>query len=181
MSIHYLLDGYNVIHQMPLALDQTKLEDQRWCLVRFIEQYRPQGSINNPVTVVFDGSVDVFGGMKSSVAKILFSQGESADDMIKEIVGQAKNTKDIVVVSDDRDIQYAVRALGARISGTRAFIDKAKVSKKMDTHKVARPAKKGSVKDSSSEQEKYILKSDEFKITSEFSRIWLDPKRKRKK
>ncbi len=55
MSIHYLLDGYNIIHQMPAALDLTKLEDQRRHLIRFVEQHRPQGSANNRVTIIFDG------------------------------------------------------------------------------------------------------------------------------
>ena len=78
-----------MIHQMPSALNQAKLEDQRRYLVHFMEQHRPQGSVNNRVTIVFDGSTDVFGGMRSSAAKIIFSQGESADDKIKKIVGQA--------------------------------------------------------------------------------------------
>ncbi len=168
-----------MIHQMPLALNQDKLEDQRRYLVHFIEQRRPQGSTNNRVTIVFDGSLEIFGGMASSAAKIVFSQGESADDKIKKIVGQAESTKDIVVVSNDREIQYAVRALGAKISAVKAFLDKAGASKKKVGGR-SPAAQKGSSKSHSSEQEKNIPRSDESRITSEFSQIWLDPKRKRK-
>ena len=50
MSIHYLLDGYNVIHQMPSVLNLAKLEDRRRRLIRFMEQNTPQGSPNNRVT-----------------------------------------------------------------------------------------------------------------------------------
>jgi predicted RNA-binding protein with PIN domain len=155
---------------MPSALDLAKLEDQRWYLVRFIEQHRPQGSMNNRVTVVFDGNTDVYGGMRSTTVKVVFSQGEPADDTIRKIVEQAENTKDIVVVSDDRDIQYAVRALGAKTVGTLVFLGKVRDPKRTDSRKGPSP-----------ERERYISKNDEFKITSEFSRIWLDPKRKQGK
>jgi len=159
---------------MPSALDQARLEDWRGYLVRFIEQRRPQGSDKNRVTIVFDGNADVFGGMRSAAAKIVFSLNGSADDEIKRIVGEAKNSKEIVVVSDDRDIQYAVRALGARASSVKDFLNKGKVPGR------AGALKKGAAKEPLRGQEKYISKTDETRITSEFSRIWLDPKRKRK-
>ena len=94
MSIHYLLDGYNIIHQMPV-LKLAKLEDQRLDLIRLIEQRSLQGSLKNCVTVVFDGNLDIFGGMESTAAKIIFSKGESADDKIRTIVTEAHNTKNI--------------------------------------------------------------------------------------
>jgi len=163
---------------MPSALSLDKLEDRRRHLVRFIEQHAPQGSPNNRVTIVFDGDLDIFGGMTSTTAKIIFSQGESADDKIKRIVSQAENVKNVVVVSDDKNIQYAVRALGARVSGTKAFLDKAKPSgqrKRMPSKDSGR--KKGSLAGNDSlEPEKRISKSDEFEITSEFGKIWLKSK-----
>ena len=58
MSLHYLLDGYNVIHQMP-DLNRPALEDQRRALVHFLETRRPQGSSRNRVTIVFDGNANV--------------------------------------------------------------------------------------------------------------------------
>lgn len=164
MSIHYLLDGYNITHQMP-ALKSAKLEDQRWELLRFIEKHSPQGSLNNRVTVVFDGSRDVFGTMSSAAAKVIFSQGESADDKIRTIVARAGNTKNIIVVTDDRDIQYAVGALGAKAISVQEFLRKNKLSGK----------KPKQIKKISSAQEKYISKTDESKITSELGKIWLKP------
>lgn len=160
------------------ALNLTKLEDQRRHLVLFIEKYAPQGSPNNPVTIVFDGNTEVFGGMSSPNAKIIFSQGESADDKIKKIVSLAHNKKNIVVISDDRDIQYAVRVLGAKTSSVKAFLNKAKL-----TGKGERPGRKNSgrikgslAKSNPSEPKKVIPKSDESKITSELGKIWLKPK-----
>ena len=169
MSIHYLLDGYNISHQMP-ALKLDKLEDQRRNLVRFIEQCSPQGSSKNSVTIVFDGDRDVFGGMKSTAAKIIFSQGESADDKIRAIVARANNTKSIVVVTDDRDIQYAVGAIGAKAIGVAEFLGKGK-SAKNNKHMADKKSQR--IKKGLSVPEKYISKSDESSITSEMGKIWL--------
>ncbi len=176
------MDGYNVIHQMPSVLDLAKLEDRRRQLIRFIEQYTPQGSSNNRVTVVFDGNLEVFGGMTSPLAKVIFSQGESADDKIKKIVAQARNSKNIIVVSDDRDVQYAVRALGAKISGVRQFLNQAKVpgKKVRIEHKSSGKSERGSANKSLAESRKYIPKNEESKITSEFGKIWLSSGKKRK-
>ena len=171
MSVHYILDGYNIVHQMP-ALKLDKLEDQRRSLIHFIEQCSPQGSSKNYVTIVFDGASDVFGGMKSAAATIVFSQGESADDKIRRIVAEAKNTKNIVVVTNDRDIQYAVGALGAKATSVSEFLSKGKSAgkRKPIAKKNTKQAKKVS-----SESEKYISKADESKITSELGTIWLKP------
>ena len=166
MSIKYLLDGYNLLPRMP-GSNLAKLEDQRWHLVRFIERCRPQGSLRNSVTIVFDGTLDAFGTMASSTAEIIFSQGESADDRIKKIVTQAKNRKNIVVVTDDRAVQYAIRALGAKACSVKDFLSQGENAgqKELTAGKTAQP-------------EKYISKSDELKITSEMQKIWLKPREK---
>lgn len=171
-----------MIHQMPSVLSLAKLEDRRRQLIRFIEQYAPQGSLNNRVTVVFDGNPEIFGGMTSKAAKVIFSQGESADDKIKKIVAQAQNSKNIVVVSDDRGIQYAVRALGAKTRRVRMFLAKAKVPGKQEraAHKSSGKSKRGPVKDSLEGSQKHISRSEETKITSEFGKIWLSSDKKRK-
>ena len=228
MSIEYLLDGYNVMHSAAMerlltarkfsAAQQRRnderseefscqmpepspagLDDRRRRLIRFIEQYRPQGSDKNTVTVIFDsigkykermllensfpmqqrgdderseefscGKLESFGGMVSPSVRIIFSQGESADDKIKKIVAQAKNKKSMIVVTDDRDIQYAVRALGAKTSGVKAFLLQGNG-----------PGQSRPGKDSSAVSEKVISKRDESKITSEMKEIWLKPGKKR--
>ncbi len=87
MSLHYLLDGYNIIHQMPLSV-QKKLEDERQQLIQWIESCQPQGSSRNAVTIVFDGKTDVWGGAGagSSSVQVIFSQGQSADERIIQVL-----------------------------------------------------------------------------------------------
>ena len=43
MSLHYLLDGYNIVKQV-IYLMKPKLKDSREALFRFIEVQQPQGS-----------------------------------------------------------------------------------------------------------------------------------------
>ncbi len=114
MSLHYLLDGYNILKQIP-AFRDLPLEDGREGLLRWIDHSRPQGSVNNQVTVVFDGHPDHFGALGSQgEIRVIFSDGCSADDKIKLMVEEDVDQKNCVVVSDDKDIFLYARSLGAR-------------------------------------------------------------------
>lgn len=163
MSLHYLLDGYNIIPQMPLFA-QKKLEDQRQQLIQWVEFCHPQGSSRNTVTIVFDGKMDVWGGPTSSAVQVIFTRGQSADEKIIQLVEEAVHKKNIVVVTDDRSLQYAVRASGAKVSGVRAFLGQVKAAAGM-----AGPAKRP-------ETGKHISNTLEHKITSEMTKIWLENK-----
>ncbi len=160
MSLQYLLDGYNIIHKMGNLPD--KLEDQRSLLVRYIEHNRPQGSLNNQITVVFDGQAGVSSPGIDSNVKVIFSKGQSADDKIKAIVACSTHSKNIVVVTDDREIQYAVRASGACVCSVEEFLSKRSSVKKPSKH----------VKNNANVQ-KNISKNLEDQINQELSNVWL--------
>lgn len=161
MSLHYLLDGYNIIHQIP-SLVAKKLEGGREGLIRFIDNYRPQGSRKNSVTVVFDGQAGVISPQVQRSIKVVFSQDESADDKIRSIVAKSLQKKNIVVVSDDKELRFSVRALGAKVLNVKDFL--------MQTRSVLVLTPKGNVK---KEEEKNIPKTLEHKITDELKKIWL--------
>ena len=163
MSLSYLLDGYNIIPALP-ALDLKRLEEAREGLIRLIEIHRPQGSLSNKVTIVFDGQAEFFGQTHAGAVKIVFSRGESADDCIKRMVSDSKQKKNIVVVTNDRDIRFFVRAQGARIVSVEDFVKKLR----------ADFLRKGTNPSSpSGEDSKYISKTLEFQITSELEEIWI--------
>ena len=156
MSLHYLLDGYNILHQMPRA-DESAFEQQRERLIGLFQQSRPHGSLKNQMTIVFDG----YGKVDSSTIKVIFSGDESADSRIRKMVEQSQNAKNIIVVTDDRDIQYAVRASGAKVCAVKDFLQKSdsKFQKKPNAP--------------SGNSSKKISKAVEFKINSELENIWL--------
>ena len=147
---------------MPLPV-QNKLEDQRGQLVQWIESCAPQGSSRNMVTIVFDGKLDVWGGEASSAVRVIFAQGESADEKIIRMVEEAAHKKNVVVVTDDRSLARSVRALGAKVSGVQTFLQQG-ASARID-----RP-----------ESSKNISKVLEHKITSEFTGIWVEKKKGKK-
>ena len=168
MSLHYLLDGYNIVNKIP-GLGQKSLNDQRQSLVKFIDVKRPQGSIKNAVTIVFDGKLGIIGQATSSCAKVIFTKNRSADDEIIRLVGEAKYPKEMVVVSDDRNIQFSVRRMGASILSVHQFLG----MPKGHFHKEFSNLSSGEIKDA-----KHISKSLEFKITEEFEKIWVKDKKK---
>ena len=133
------------------------LEEGRHGLLRWISEARPQGSVNNQVTVVFDGQEG--SDMPQGEIRVIFSDGCSADDKIKRMVEEDDDRKNCVIVSDDKDIFLYVRSLGARVLSVRAF-----TSKPGGPH--ARQGSGG----------KYISLSRQEQINKELSRIWLKDK-----
>lgn len=148
---------------MPLSVDKN-LEDQRRQLIQWIESRAPQGSARNTVTIVFDGRSDVWGSSSVvSSIRVVFSQGETADEKIIKMVEEAAHKKNVVVVTDDRALQYSVRTLGAKVSGVQVFLGQG----------ASAPARRP-------ELGKNISKTLEHKITSEFTQIWVERKKGKK-
>ena len=169
MSRHYLLDGYNIIHQAP-SLAHGSLEERRAALVRWLNQERPQGSVRNQVTVVFDGNSAFYGNMALPVRqagggdiKVVFSDGQDADTCIKAAVERSRQPKDLVVVTDDKAIKLYARALGASVLGVREFAP-------------SLFSAKGGVQKRTKAQTgdgKYISMVKADKINKEFEKLWL--------
>ena len=172
MSLHYLLDGYNIIQQSP-TLSRKKLEDGRQGLIAFLRVNRPQGSVNNRVTVVFDGQADVFGGATSgrdAQIQVIFSVGETADDKINRIVTAAQEKNSVIVVSDDRALTQYARALGARSMKVKDFLAQAKTSTLGRGRTSAEKSTKAKNPDAAPKMIPYAL---EFEITDELKKRWL--------
>jgi len=74
--------------------------------------------------VVFDGYPDL-SRQKSDREEInvIFSKGETADSRIKKILETQVNPRNTVVVSDDKEIRFFVKAAGARSLGVEEFIN----------------------------------------------------------
>jgi len=119
MSIHIIIDGYNLIRQSRSLSDVDQIDIQRG-REALLERLSDYGKVRkHRMTVVFDGSgapsfstpTDRFRGID-----IRFSRrGESADTVIKKISNRLKEKA--LVVSSDRDIiDHAVLQGAATIS-----------------------------------------------------------------
>lgn len=150
--LHYLIDGYNVIGQMSFLSGKT-LRGEREELIKFIEQKKPQGK--NKITVIFDGQENVFSfQQEKQEVEVIFSQGISADDKIKKMV-EKRDARQVVVVSDDKEIKFYVRSLGAKVLSVKEFVEKGLHRKK----RVFSQEKK--------------LPSQTREITEEMEKLWL--------
>ena len=167
MSVHYLLDGYNILHQLPVN-ESLSLEERRQHLIHLIEINRPQGSVKNQITIIFDGKKGVIGRDASSTVKIMFSQDESADEKIKTLILKAANRKNFIVVTNDNGIVFAVRALGASIITVQEFLAKIRSPQSQ------KPAPSFSRERETMKRVSSVAASN---INSELSAIWLKRKK----
>ncbi len=158
MSLHFIIDGYNVIKKGSF-FERDSISDSRALLIHFIKVYRPQGSLNNKISVFFDGRPGISSLQKDSSIDIIISYDSSADDNIKDFVKKSSNPKNIVVVSDDRDIKLYSRSLGAKIRPVDEFVNKLKKRAKGPTDT---PTLKQDVS-----------AKEALQITNELKHIWL--------
>jgi predicted RNA-binding protein with PIN domain len=126
MSLHIIVDGYNVIRQSKQLsiLDRRDIQEGRESLQDVLVEYRK--SKGHRITIVFDGtnavSIDSqrqrFRGIE-----ILFSRnGETADTVIKRMAAREKERA--LVVSSDRDIISYATSVGSATIGSKTFEDK---------------------------------------------------------
>ncbi|MDF1593214.1 MAG: NYN domain-containing protein [Desulfobacterales bacterium] len=126
MSLHIIIDGYNLIRQSP-QLKRLDLEDiqlGRQMLIEELAFYKKRK--RHRITVVFDGAnAPVFTQTKDRINKIdiLFSRpGELADTIIKRM--SAREKEKALVVSSDRDIAVFAMSQGAAVISSLHFSEK---------------------------------------------------------
>ncbi len=109
---HLVVDGYNVTKG---AYGSLPLLDQRRRLVAGLSGLAARTRAE--VTCVFDGAV--VDGRSSAIAargvRVLFSDpGETADELVRQLVRAEPRGRVVVVASSDREVADGVRAAGAR-------------------------------------------------------------------
>ncbi len=116
MSVHLIIDGYNLIRQsMWLSLlDARDLEAGREALLESLADYRRRRP-QHKITVVFDGWQG--GGVRESrdrvhgIGVVYSRRGERADEVIKRLLSREGSRA--VLVSSDRELQDWAEAAGA--------------------------------------------------------------------
>jgi len=134
MSLHIIIDGYNLIRQSDTfrSLDRRSMQRGREALVDMLAAYRKIKS--HTITVVFDGAqAPPLSQQKDRVKGIIivFSRyGESADTVIKRLA--RKERQKALVVSSDREVVGAAESYGAATIGTEAFEYRIALARQMD-------------------------------------------------
>ena len=166
MSLTYIVDGYNLIKRTP-CFDHDDLRSARSALFSYLECYRPHGSLKNILVVVFDSKGECFSYREEHSFKVVFTQGETADDKIKAIISQNNQPKGIVVVTDDKQLKLAVRSCGAQVLACAEFLKKGRSPQ-------AKQARFFNERELDGKGTLNTVQKD--KITEELSRIWLKKK-----
>ena len=123
MSLQYIIDAYNMINHPRFNARSDGPCGIQGALADFIREKRLAGSKNNKVILVFDGYPKHGGGMPDDPGMLsLFSRTIEADEKIKKLVEESAQRRNIIVVSDDRQVCLSARLLGARSCGVEEFI-----------------------------------------------------------
>ena len=134
--MHYLIDGHNLIGQMPgISLADPDDEQKLIAALRaFLVRVNKQG------VVIFDkGLPGGAGKWSNAVLEVRFAQGgKSADDLILARVKADRNPGGLIVVSGDNEIMAAAKQAGARAMRASDF-----AAKMQDKPKAARKKEDG--------------------------------------
>ncbi|MDD2679266.1 MAG: NYN domain-containing protein [Candidatus Omnitrophica bacterium] len=124
MSLQYIIDGYNITnHPKFIKLIPKQYSDLRLALIQFLKMSRLCASPNNRCLVIFDGYADIpLDNLESGNIEVAFSRRLSADERIKRLVESAGAPKNIIVVSDDKEIRFFVRSCGVKSMGVEDFL-----------------------------------------------------------
>jgi len=121
MSLIYILDGYNLINHRLFSRFAKKLNSCQ-NLIFLINTKRLCGSLKNKIILVFDGYPPK-APLKAEREnlEIIFTKNDSADNQIRRIIEEIANPKNVMVVSDDKEIRFFVSALGAKVLSVEDF------------------------------------------------------------
>ena len=145
MSIHLIVDGYNLIRQSKSfrRLDRQSLELGRDALVDALSEYKKLKA--HKITVVFDGAHAPYPAPARDHVKgirILFSRsGDSADSVITRMA-RVEREKALVVTSD-REVARSSEAWGAATISAEEFETKIMLAVEMGTAGMDRDAAQG--------------------------------------
>lgn len=117
--IHYLIDGNNFIGKAKSLLrsSKNKKADQREQLVLLLDRH--YYGRNCKIFLYFDGFMA--DAIRSHKIKIIYSQKETADSIIKQDISMAKNPKNLIVVSSDLEIYDFARACSCTVKTSEEF------------------------------------------------------------
>ncbi len=124
MSLQYIIDGYNITNHPKFTKQiPQRPSDSRVALINLIRMKKASCSPNNKIWVVFDGYPDAsLDNQDKGNIMVIFSRCESADERIKKLLELIPNPKNVVVVSDDKEIKFYALACRAKAQSVEDFL-----------------------------------------------------------
>jgi uncharacterized protein len=118
--MYYLIDGHNLIPKVP-GLSLSEIDDEEK-LILWLQAFSRENRCH--VEVFFDRAPAGFSGARKfgSVTAHFIRLGGTADDAIQSrLIHAGKSARNMIVVSSDRQVQAAARAMHARIISSEEF------------------------------------------------------------
>jgi predicted RNA-binding protein with PIN domain len=127
--MHYLIDGYNLLHAMGALHGRTGPAGLEKARLRLLGLLRGayEADEARQVTVVFDAA-----GAPAGVPEIVEYKGiqvrfatrqAEADDLIETLIGHDSAPRRLMVISDDRRIQQAARRRRCQVAGCGEYLE----------------------------------------------------------
>jgi len=162
MSLQYIIDSYNIINHPQFRSGAKQTKSIQHSLHDFILFNKLTGSRKNTVVLVFDGYPAANSQIPEEEGFVwIYSHKIEADERIKKIIEQSKQPRNIIVVSDDRQVQLTARVLHAHICGVEEFI-------------CGKRNNKLNVKEEENSDNLKLTYSAMQKINAEFKKKWLE-------
>jgi hypothetical protein len=119
MPKHLLVDGFNLIRRDP-QLSETERKNFYGAQEIFVQRLSAYGRAGgHRITVVFDGTNSPNPArhrtLKNGVEVIFSARGETADEVIVDLVERTASKSGLLVATADRSLASACRSLGAGI------------------------------------------------------------------
>ena len=118
--MNHLIDGYNMLYALgrlaPRSTADALQGARRWLFVLL----RPIAVAPTSITVVFDSRNDSPHMRTQEIVSgvcFLYSRGQTADDLIEDLIETAPDPRELIVVSNDNRIKQAARHGKARSIG----------------------------------------------------------------
>ncbi|MGH7231064.1 MAG: NYN domain-containing protein [Nitrospiraceae bacterium] len=144
MSVHLIIDGYNLLGTQGQADLGSEAREN---LLRDLMAYRQRKG--HPITVVFDGWRQSLGTERhehrAGVHVVYTKKGERADQVIQRLAMEYGH--DCAVVSSDREVADFARAHEAFVLGAAEFESRLRAEGKGAARSAAVPSRKGSDED----------------------------------
>ncbi len=122
MSEEWLIDGYNLLHDF-VSHNKNKIKASRDVLFGLLANFASAGE--RSVMIVLDGKGrdEEFGSHNTKSFRAVYSQALSADSYIERYLYEKKAGSGMIVVTRDRAITLMARGGGARVIGTKEFLE----------------------------------------------------------
>jgi predicted RNA-binding protein with PIN domain len=121
--MHYIVDGYNMLFQSSWMRQSDSLEEARYKLLHELDSYANLLPIS--ITLVFDApqrSEYLRRSHYKSLELLFSSYGQTADDVIIDLLGGSRKGGGFFVVTSDKGLARRAQGSGAKTLGVKEFI-----------------------------------------------------------